>query len=105
MDHLAMWNMIVGFVSATFILPIVQQPRWSSRVRALVTFVYSIIVGAVTAYLDGSFSLAEPRAVATSIMTVLVTAIAVYNGFAKPTGIAPAVEAATSPTPPRRRAT
>lgn len=99
LTDLAMWNLIVGFLSATFILPVIQQPGWSERRRSLVTFGYSIAVGLVTAYLTGAFAvLSDVKAGVTSILLTLVAAIASYRGFAKPTGVAPAIEAATSPT-------
>lgn len=98
MTNLAMWELIVGFISATFVLPVIQQPSWSAKVRSLVTFVYSIIVGLVTAYLTGGFdNVADLRTAVSAVLLMLVTAIATYKGFAKPTGIAPAIEERTSP--------
>ncbi len=98
MSPVLMWDLIVGFISATFILPIIQQPHWSTRARSLVTFVYSVFVGAVLVYLNGGFGqLANFRAVVTSVLLVLVAAISSYKGFAQPTGLAPAIEAVTSP--------
>jgi NhaP-type Na+/H+ or K+/H+ antiporter len=97
---LATWNLVVGFLSATFVIPIIQQPRWSSSTRAAVTFVYSIIVGLATAYFSGAYHyLADGPAAVSSILTTLVAAIATYKGFAQPSGIAPMIEAATSPDP------
>lgn len=95
-----MWELIVGFISATFVLPVIQQPHWSARVRAAVTFGYSVVVGLVTAYLAGAFNgVQDARTGVTGVLTMLVTAIATYHGFAKPTGIAPAIESATSSPP------
>jgi hypothetical protein len=94
---LAMWEVIVGFISATFILPIIQQPSWTEKVRSLVTFAYSIVVGLVTAYLTGGFdNVTDPRTAASAVLLMLITAISTYKGFAKPTGIAPAIEEHTS---------
>jgi hypothetical protein len=97
-----MWELIVGFLSATFVLPIIQQPRWSAGLRAMVTFVYCIVVGLITAYLVGVFSsLDDFRDGVSAVLLMLVTAIASYKGFAQPTGIAPSIERATSPSTPR----
>lgn len=97
---LAMWNLIIGFLSATFVLPVIQQPTWTSSVRALVTFVYSIVVGLGTAFFTGAFShLDDVHAGVTSVLLTLVTAISSYKGFAQPTGVAAAIESATSPDP------
>ncbi len=98
MSDVAMWELIVGFLSATFVLPVIQQPSWTERTRALVTFLYSIVVGLVTAYLTGAFAgLADVRAGASAVLLMLVSAISTYKGFAKPTGIAQRIEISTSP--------
>lgn len=99
LDDLAMWNLIVGFVSATFVLPVIQQPAWTTSRRAVVTFVYSIVVGLGTAYFTGAFaSINDVRAGVTSVLLTLVAAIASYKGFAQPTGVASAIESVTSPS-------
>jgi ribose/xylose/arabinose/galactoside ABC-type transport system permease subunit len=98
---LQMWQLLVGFLSATFILPVIQQPRWSVQLRALVTFIYCVLAGWGTAYLTGAFDgIHNVRTAVSSILFTLVTAVASYKGFAQPTGIAPAIEHATSATPP-----
>lgn len=100
MTDLQMWELVVGFLSATFVLPVIQQPRWSEKVRALVTFLYSVVVGLGTAYLTGAFEgVHDVRTGVSSVLLMLVTAVASYKGFAKPTGVAPAIERATSPSP------
>lgn len=98
MTDTQMWEFVVAFLSATFVLPAIQRPRWSDRVRALVTFGYSVVVALGTAYLsDGFEGDHDVRTAVTSILMMLVAAIATYHGFAKPTGIAPAIETATTP--------
>lgn len=98
MNDLQMWELIVGFLSATLVLPLIQQPHWTARTRASVTFVYAIVVGLVTAYLTGAFAgVHDFRTGVSAVLLMLITAIASYRGFAKPTGIAPAIERATSP--------
>lgn len=94
MDKLTMWNLVIGFLSATFVLPAIQQPTWTSKTRALVTFVYSVLIGLGAAFFIGGFDFKD---IAGSILTILVTAIATYKGFAQPTDIAPKIESATSP--------
>lgn len=97
---LAMWNLIIGFLSATFILPVIQQPTWTAQTRAVVTFLYSIVVGLGTAFFTGAFGhLDDVRAGITSVLLTLVAAISSYKGFAQPTGVAATIEAATSPGP------
>lgn len=93
MDNLALWSLVIGFISSTFIIPIIQQPRWSSAMRALITFGYSIVVGAGNAYFNGDFNLKD---IASSVLVILVSSIAIYKGFAQPTGIAKAIEEKTA---------
>lgn len=101
MSDLQMWEMIVAFLSATFVIPILQQPRWSDATRAVVTFLYSIVVGVVTAYLEGSLgTIRDFRTGVTAVLMFLVVCVASYKGFAKPIGIAPAIESATSRSTP-----
>jgi hypothetical protein len=96
-----LWSMAVGFLSATFVLPVLQQPRWSDRTRAFVTFVWCLLAAAGTAYLTGAFDGArDVRAFITAFLSVFVAAIVTYRGLAKPSGLAPALEAATSPPDP-----
>lgn len=97
MTDTAMWELVAGFLSATFVLPVIQQPTWSARGRALVTFVWSILVGLGVVYFTDHFAGVDTaREVASSILLVLVSAIASYHGFAKPSGIAPAIETWTA---------
>lgn len=94
------WALVVGFISATFVLPVLQQPTFTARTRSLVTFGWSILTGLGTAWVTGAFGgVHDVRAAVTTILLVLVAAISTYHGFARPTGIAPAIEATTSPVP------
>lgn len=97
MDDIQMWMLVVGFFSPV-VISILQQPRWPDSMRATVAFLFSAVVAVVTYMLNGgSFAFDNARGLVTSILTVLVTTIATYKGFWKPTGISPAVESNTSP--------
>jgi len=97
MSDVGMWEVVVGFLSATFVLPVIQQPSWSQRARAAATFLWSVIAGGVTVYLNAGFSaLHSVREVVSAVLLMLVSAVASYHGFAKPIGIAPAIERATA---------
>jgi hypothetical protein len=87
-----MWALIVAFASP-LVLAIVQQPRWSAAVRAVVTVLFSALAGTLTAYFAGAFT---GRNVVSTILLVLVATIVFYKGFWKPTGVAPGIESATS---------
>lgn len=92
MSNLVMWNLIVGFLVPNLIA-IVQQPKWSQRARAWFTAVACIFFGAGTAYFTGQFNLGD---IVGSILTMGVAAITFYKGLWKPSGIAPAIENATT---------
>jgi len=87
-----MWALIVGFLLPP-LLAIIQQPSWPAPVRSVVAFVACAAAGAGTAYFQGD--LTGERFVEAGLV-VLVTSIATYKGFWKPTTVAPKVENATS---------
>lgn len=97
MDKLQLWSLGLGFV-APIVLAFIQQPKWSDRTRALITFGFSILVGAGNVYFNGDLSKAADWT--SAILIVLIAAISTYKGFWKPTQIAPAIEEKTSPTEP-----
>lgn len=101
MTDTELWSAAAGFLSSLFILPVIQQPRWSDRTRALVTLGWCVVVAAGTAYLTGQFTgVRDVRAWVGSFLAVFVTAIAAYRGFAKPSGLAPTLERVTSAPAP-----
>ena len=92
MTNLAMWSLVVGFVSP-ITLSIIVQPGWSSRAQAVVAFIWAAPAGGLTAYFGGALNTQD---LVSCILIVLVSAISFYKGFWKPTGISPAVENATT---------
>ncbi len=100
MSNLVMWSAIVGFLLPN-IVAVVQQPKWSEPLRAGLTAVACLIAGFGTAYFNGQFSVGD---VVGSVLVTGVSAISFYKGFWKPTGVASAIENATSSTPPRAEA-
>lgn len=91
MTNLVMWAAIVGFALPPM-LAIVQQSKWSDQVRSLVAFAACAVAGAGTAYFQGDFT---GKRFVEAGLTVLVTAMATYQSFWKPTKIAPAIEEKT----------
>ena len=96
MTNIQMWTLLVGFFMPP-VIAVIQQAHWAVRLRALVTFAVCVVASLVTVWLTGEFNTKD---VVASILTVLVTALATYRGLWKPTGVAPSIEAATSPTSP-----
>lgn len=93
MSNLAMWSLIVGFFTP-IVVAVIQQPKWSSGARAVITFLFCIITGGVTTALQGALT---GERLVSSVLLILVTAITTYKGLWQPTGAAPALERATTP--------
>lgn len=96
MSNLVMWNLIVGFLMPN-VVAVLQQPKFTSQVRAGIMLAVALVGGAGTAYFNDLFNFGD---VVGSILIVGVSAITFYKGFWKPTGVAVAIENATSKTPP-----
>lgn len=94
MSNLVMWNLVVGF-ALPLLIAVLQQPRFSRQTRAFITVVVSVLGGLGTAYFNNDFQAAD---ITGSILIVAVTAITFYKGFFQPTGVAGAIENATSKT-------
>jgi hypothetical protein len=88
----ALWLMAVGFFSPP-VIAVIQQAAWSARRKSIVAFVFYLIVAFVTAWLNGIFSTVG---LVTAVLVVFVVASTAYKALWKPTGVAPAIEAATS---------
>lgn len=92
MSNLEMWALIVGFALPP-VLSLLMQSGWSEQLQALVAFAACAVAGAGTAYFQGDFT---GRRFVEAGLVVLVTTIATYKGFWKPTKISPAIETATT---------
>lgn len=91
----ALWALAVGFFSPP-VISIIQQSRWSPRAQSLVAFGFYVVVAAVTAWFAGLFSIGDISRLALLIFLAAGTS---YKTLWKPTGVSPAIENATSPTP------
>lgn len=101
LSNLAMWSLILGFVSPP-VLAFIQQPGWSERTRSFVAFLFSALVALGTLYFDDTLGFKAALDLdnyVTALLLTFVTTISTYRNFWKPNGAAPAIEAATSPTP------
>lgn len=88
------WQFILGALQP-LVLSVILQSTWSRRLQAVVAFVFSVVATAVGMYLAGDFALGMDYV--TGILAVFSSSIVAYYGFWKPTGVAPAIEAKTSP--------
>lgn len=94
MTDLQMWSLLVGFLAPP-VIAVVQQPRWGTQLRVVVTTVLCVLFGGLTAYFEGSLD--DGSELAGTILLVLLAAMTFYKRFWTPTKIAPRIEAATSP--------
>lgn len=94
MTDLNMWAMIVGFLLPP-IVAVIQRPTWTASARTVITALVCLVVAFVTVFLQGNVH--SGRQLVTTALLVLVTSIATYRGFWKPSGVAPVIERATSP--------
>ncbi|MEW2164433.1 hypothetical protein AB0912_15775 [Streptomyces sp. NPDC007084] len=92
-----------------FVLPPVMafviQPRWGGPLKGIFALLIAAGDGIGTAYVNHEF---EGRSIVTCMLTAVVVIGVAYHTLWRPSGIAPAIEAATSTggstgagTPPR----
>lgn len=93
MDHLTMWNLIVGFLLPN-VIAVVQRPAFTKQARTAVTALFCAVAGVGTAYFTGEFTFDD---VVGSVLIVGVSTITFYKGFWKSAGIAGEIERRTSP--------
>lgn len=92
--NLTLWSGIAGFFTP-LIVAMINQPRWSSTVRALLTVLVCLGVAAATTALEGQI---DSKRLVTSVLLVLTAAIGTYHTLWR--NVAPALEQATSPADP-----
>ena len=91
-SHVAQWAFVVGFF-APLGLAFIQQSGWSKLVRSATTLAVAAIAAIPTAYFAGDLTGQTWTAAA---LIILVATIATYQGWWKPSGIAPRIEVATN---------
>lgn len=94
MTNAELWSLIVGFISP-MLIAVVDQPGWTRAARTAVQVAVSVVIGLATAYFAGDFT---GKDVVSNILIASVAAISAYKGIFQPTGMAPRVARATSPS-------
>src|SRR5687768_6328895 len=79
MTDAAMWAVIVGFVSP-LALNFIVSATWPAWVKAVSAFVFSAILGTVTAFIAGVY---EGLGIPSMILLTLVVSITSYQNFWK----------------------
>lgn len=95
-EKLALANTLIGFL-LPHAIALVNQLHWGPRLKAAVAFAVCTLAAAVTSYVAGELT---PADLALSAMTVFGAAQVSYQQLWQPTGIAPAIEQATTFTEP-----
>lgn len=91
-NDLLMWNALVGAVLPA-VIAFINQYHWSPQAKGIVSLLVSILAAGGTAWFNGAFT---GRGVLSSILVVATLAYNTYRTFWQPSGIAPAIEKATS---------
>jgi hypothetical protein len=99
-ENVAAWTALAAFLLPP-VMAVINQPKWSPQIKSGLAFLACLGVAAVTTWLQGDFAGGD---YITAALTALTVAQATYQGFWKPTGIAPGIEEGTS-AGRRRRST
>lgn len=101
MDTAQLASLIVAVGAALPLLTsLVEQPTWSTRTRTVVGVIMSILAGLVTYVTQYGLDFSNVAALVTTIVGIALASGAAYKTIWQPSGIAPALEGKTSPTPP-----
>lgn len=92
MTDFEMYALLLGFFLPP-VLSVLQQTNWSDRLKAVVAFLACVAAGTGLAYFQGDLT---GKRFATGSLVILVTALATYRNFWKPTGISPGIETKTN---------
>lgn len=100
LSETASWGLIAG-VLLPLLTSVVQQPKWTNRTRVFVGWGLALVAGVLTCLANGTLDNFDtsPETVLGTIALVMVASQATYAGWKK-SGVAPAIENATSKTPP-----
>lgn len=93
-------NGVVGF-ALPGLIAVITREAWSPKAKSVAAFAVCLAAAAVTAAAAGDLT---PAGWGAGVLIVFAAARTSYAGLWRPTGVAPAIEAATSPTPAPTRA-
>jgi hypothetical protein len=97
MDSVAIeqWQIIIGFF-LPLLLSLIIQSGFSRPVQAILAFIVSLVVTSVTMLIRGDLDAFDATNYSAAVLSVFGFSIVFYQGWWKPTGIAPAIEERTS---------
>lgn len=100
-SNAVLWASALGYV-LPLAIAFIAQPRWASWVKGAFMLVVAAGDGLGTAYFTDQF---HGKSVVTCVLVAAIAIGVAYHTVWKPSGIAPAVERATSPGSPRHAVT
>lgn len=94
LDDTVSWGVFAG-VFTPILVSIAQRKTWSGPSRTLVGVGISIVIGILTCLADGTFT--HTKTLLATVAAVTLVSVTTYHGLWKPSGVAPAIEKATTP--------
>jgi hypothetical protein len=93
MTDTASFDLAIGGAVMPFLIAIINQATWNPKLKGVVAFALCLGAAALLAALHGTLTLTNWRDTA-----ILVTsaAMVMYHALWKPSGLAPAIETATT---------
>ena len=88
------WSLLVG-AGMPPIVALLIRAQWQSWQKAVTAAAVSVVGGGVTAWLGGYL---HGMTIVRCVLMVLLSTLGFYRIWWRPSGIAPAIEKATSPT-------
>lgn len=95
MTNIGIWSALIG-VAMPLVVSLVNQSTWPKGIGAVVALGTSLIAAGVTCWVGGDL---KGNDYINSAGLILISTVATYHLFWKPTGIAPKIEALTSKAP------
>ena len=96
MDSIQAVSLLLGMVTPLAV-SVVSQPRWTATQKRILSILIAVIVGSINMLLRSEFLLGGVGDALANIVLVVGASQAAYSLLWKPTGVAPALEKATSP--------
>lgn len=93
MTDTASFDLAIGGVAMPFLIAIINQSHWSPKVRGVVAFAACLGAAALLSALHGTLTLTHWR---DSAILVTGAAMVMYHALWRPSGLAPALEDATT---------
>lgn len=101
MSELEQWNFIVG-AGLPLLIAVLQRPTFPAAARSMITVATCAIAALIEVHLVHGLHI--DGHLFSSILQVTASAIIFYKGVWQPTGLAPVIEAKTSPAEHRHAA-